>query len=67
MTTTHWKFNATDVDLKDYGRNKPGGPVSKENGAFPLTALPASYANHLTITESTVYTLYEFMDYIKGL
>ena len=68
MQASHWKFQTTDTDLKDYGRDAPEGIIHKVAGAFTQSMLPATYVNHLVIKDgSTNYTLYEYMDYIKGV
>lgn len=68
MTAKHWTFNGTDVDLKDYSRNQPNGIISKVNGVFTVAMLPTTYIDHLTITNgSTVQTLYDYMDTVKGV
>ena len=67
MITKHWQFNETDVDLKDYSRNEPNGIISKVNDVFTVAMLPATYIEHLTIIDgSTVQTLYDYMDTVKG-
>lgn len=67
MIAKHWQFEGTDVDFKDYGRDKANGIIHKVDGKFTLSMLPSSYVDHLTITDgSTVYTLYEYMTHLKG-
>ena len=52
MITKTWIFNGTPCSFRDADRNTL--VLKTSEGAFPLTALPTSWVNHLMVGNTTL-------------